>query len=192
MDQNKFDAIRSLAASETTRASALLEVAGKPRRSSDPPLWSGREIAPARCLEWQGSDELFGGFEGGDFAAVFCLHTNDLALWPEAAPGEALYLHKLAVRPESRGAGWTAAVVAWAAARARQRGIRGVRLDTVAGSRLVPFYESQGFRLVDKRPFRRDPHHLVFMELPIEAHRVPPPVGSIELMLCGICEAFEQ
>ena len=169
MDQKKFDAIRSLAASETTRASALLEVAGKPRRPNDPPLWSGRDIAPARCLEWQGSAELFGGFEGGDLAAVFCLHMNDLALWPEAAPGEALYLHKLAVRPESRGAGWTAAVVEWAAAIARQRGIRSVRLDTVAGSRLVSFYEARGFRLADKRLFHRDPHDLVFMELPIEA-----------------------
>lgn len=132
--EDRQRSIRPLCDDELAAASALLAHAAIPRSAGAQALWSPAEIDLARCQEWQQRGELFGGFEDVELAAVFCLCASDPELWPEARPDEALYLHKLAVRQSSRGTGWTATVIAWAAARAKREQRNYLRLDTVERS----------------------------------------------------------
>lgn len=65
------------------------------------------------------------------------------SVWDGLA-GRALYVHRMAVRRQSAGVG--AAVLAWAAGVARERGLEALRLDCVASNdRLRAYYEAAGF-----------------------------------------------
>ncbi len=78
-------------------------------------------------------------------AATCATVTLDMAdsVWDEL-PGRALYVHRIAVRRQSAGLG--AAILAWAAGVARERGLDGLRLDCVASNdRLRAYYETAGF-----------------------------------------------
>jgi GNAT superfamily N-acetyltransferase len=71
--------------------------------------------------------------------------TLDLAdsIW-DGLQGRALYVHRMAVRRQSAGLG--AAILAWAADVARDRGLDALRLDCVASNvRLRGYYEAAGF-----------------------------------------------
>jgi GNAT superfamily N-acetyltransferase len=71
--------------------------------------------------------------------------TLDLAdpVW-DGAGGDALYVHRMAVRRRSAGLG--AVILDWAAATARGHGRRALRLDCVASNaRLRAYYEAAGF-----------------------------------------------
>jgi GNAT superfamily N-acetyltransferase len=156
--------IRGLVTDELNSARTILAEAAQPPRPDGKPLWLADEISLEYCQEWQRAGEFFGGFEGRALAAVFCLCESDTDLWPEATSGEALYLHKLAVRLGSRGTGWTGVVIDWALGQGKERGCLKLRLDTVAGSRLVDLYQSYGFIELDKAPVERGTNMLTFME----------------------------
>lgn len=65
------------------------------------------------------------------------------SVW-DGLPERALYLHRMAVRRQSAGLG--AAILAWAAGAARDRGLDALRLDCVASNgRLRAYYEAAGF-----------------------------------------------
>jgi GNAT superfamily N-acetyltransferase len=83
------------------------------------------------------------------------LTTSDPAFWPEAAPGEALYLHRLAVRREASGGRVSADLLRWAATRAAALGARYLRLDCeISRHRLRGVYESLGFQYHSERTVR--------------------------------------
>jgi hypothetical protein len=163
-DNHHARTIWGLAADELDSASTILAEAAQPSRPDGKPLWLSDEISLAHCQKWHRQGEFFGGFEGRALAAVFCLCESDTDLWPEATRGEALYLHKLAVRLGSRGTGWTGVVIDWALGQGNERGCLKLRLDTVAGSRLVDLYKSYGFIELDKAPVERGTNVLTFME----------------------------
>jgi hypothetical protein len=155
--------LRGLTEEELFAASTILAEAAQLSPPDGKPLWLADEISLAHCQEWQRRGEFFGGFEGRELAAVFCLCESDTDLWPEATSGEALYLHKLAVRIASRGTGWTGAVINWVSRQANERGCLKLRLDTVAESRLVDLYKAHGFNAADKDLACRGAHMLTFM-----------------------------
>ena len=77
---------------------------------------------------------------------------TDELFWPEAARGEALYVHRLAVRRRHAGGLVSRAILDFARAEARTAGCRFVRLDTDAfRPRLRAVYESYGFVFRDER-----------------------------------------
>lgn len=78
----------------------------------------------------------------GTVSATVTLDLADPA-W-DGAGGDALYVHRLAVR--RRWAGLGAVILDWAAASARRQGRRALRLDCVApNARLRAYYEAAGF-----------------------------------------------
>jgi GNAT superfamily N-acetyltransferase len=81
-------------------------------------------------------------------AGVMILLPEDPHFWPDRPAGEALYLHKLAVRRAYAGTGVPAALMDHAAGVARAQGRRILRLD--CDPPLAPFYERLGFRAVDE------------------------------------------
>ena len=75
------------------------------------------------------------------------LTSADPLCWPDAARGEALYLHSLAVRRVASGGKASSALLSAAARRTEARGARYLRLDCEASRpRLRRVYERFGFR----------------------------------------------
>jgi len=71
---------------------------------------------------------------------------EDRIFWPEAAPFEAGYVHRLAVRRRAAGSGVARALLAWAESSARERGCRALCLDCSANHPgLARYYAAAGF-----------------------------------------------
>lgn len=88
----------------------------------------------------------------GEIAGVMILELEDPLFWPDRPPGEAAYVHKLAVRRAHAGRGLPAALIGHAADLALAQGRRLLRLDCEPS--LSPFYERHGFRTVDEMDVR--------------------------------------
>ena len=90
-------------------------------------------------------DELFVVEADGEPAATFTLLLDDTSFWGERPP-DAVYLHKLAVRPGFRGRGLGARIVEWVERRAAEAGRAYLRLDCLRDDpRIRGWYESLGF-----------------------------------------------
>jgi GNAT superfamily N-acetyltransferase len=88
----------------------------------------------------------------GEAAGVVRLQTEDLDFWPDAAAGDAVYLHRLAVRRRYAGGDVSSALLNWIVAHARELGRKYVRLDCAADRpALRRVYEVFGFRFHDER-----------------------------------------
>lgn len=91
-------------------------------------------------------------------AGTIIYQTEDREYWPEARPGEAAYLHRMAVIRRHAGGKVSSALLRWAVARARADGYRLLRLDCLADRpRLRAMYERFGFRYHSDRvvpPYR--------------------------------------
>lgn len=123
----------------------------------------GTDPIEASSIEDRAGRTVRGGVTGGEaelppaqamghaeqLLATVSWHEEDPAIWPDATPGEARYLHGFMTNPESgvRGAG--AQVLQWAAERTRREGVRLLRLDCLASNEsLLRMYLSRGFTRV--------------------------------------------
>jgi Acetyltransferases len=81
-------------------------------------------------------------------AACMVLLDEDPTFWG-LPKGEALYIHKLAVKREFAGQGYSKALIDYAKEVARERSIETVRLDTHQGrTKVRAIYEREGFECV--------------------------------------------
>lgn len=95
--------------------------------------------------------------------ATFRYQLADAEFWPEAAPGEAAYVHRLAVRRRYAGRGVAAAMLDWAAQRARAQGLEFLRLDAdLSRPRLRALYTRCGFG--EHSEARVGPYHVMRFE----------------------------
>lgn len=100
----------------------------------------------------------------GEPAGTIIYQSEDREFWPEASPGEAAYLHRMAITRRHAGGEVSAALLRWAVARARAEGYRVVRLDCLADRpRLRAMYERFGFRYHSDRVV--PPYHVARYEL---------------------------
>ncbi|GLQ08420.1 N-acetyltransferase [Devosia yakushimensis] len=83
-----------------------------------------------------------------DIAGCLYMEESDDAFWPEALPGEALYLHKIAVDRAFAGRGFARQLIDWAAQHAAQKGLKFLRLDCAPRPRLVQVYRDAEFERV--------------------------------------------
>ncbi|MGR9276139.1 GNAT family N-acetyltransferase [Rhizobium leguminosarum] len=83
-----------------------------------------------------------------EIAACMYVEQSDDAFWPEANPGEALYLHKLAVVRSFGGLGLSRMMLDWAAQYAKCAGYQFLRLDCTPRPKLVQIYINAGFSRV--------------------------------------------
>lgn len=132
------------------------------------PIWPLDGFATEEQHVIAAAHEQVGGFEDSRMVACMRLQKRDDIFWPDDPPGEALYLHKLAVRRAASGKGWTARMVEWAVNECRKENARALRLDTVAESKLPAYYESLGFHLVDKPLMLVDEMYIVRLQLLID------------------------
>jgi GNAT superfamily N-acetyltransferase len=136
---------------------SLLSAEWTPR--ADPGRYAQQEIDDARggcawpqdtignpvVATWIARDEVFGWIEGATLLASMLLQTEDATHWPDDGLGDALYLHKLAVRRSEAGRGLGVALVRFAEETARERGVPFLRLDTAPDGPLPAYYARLGF-----------------------------------------------
>jgi len=146
------------------------------------PLLGLREAAAARLAaqgvrQWEpgevGLDEVAQQVRAGQWhvlrdagrpVAALRLLWQDEAVWGPQPP-VAAYVHGLVVAQQRRGAGVGAALLHWAAARARDRGRSLLRLDCGEDNEaLRRYYADQGFRVVGRREAEGRWYSVVLLE----------------------------
>lgn len=113
-------------------------------------VWPDEWLTPEELLTAEaGRSNFYVGAVDGEDACAFILQWSDREWWPEAAPFEAGYLHKLCVRRKFAHQGMAAQVVEAVKGECVRRGVRRLRLDTGADEAAVrDIYLSAGFEIV--------------------------------------------
>jgi GNAT superfamily N-acetyltransferase len=127
-------------------------------------LWDPDELSETDIAKRARAGELVLVFDGETAVACMYLQESDAPYWPEARDGEALYVHRLAVRRSHGGRGVSRLLLEWAASEARRMGRPFVRLDTEMRPALLALYENAGFRRVDPAPIKIGTHIVVRFE----------------------------
>jgi GNAT superfamily N-acetyltransferase len=152
-------ALRRSITGEAELVSGVLTEAASWLEQQGAPLWRPADIAPAAVREDVDAGSYVLASAGGDLLGVMRITPNDPPFWPDAAPAEALYVHRLAVRRAHAGGAVSLALLNYACREARALGCPYVRLDCESKrSRLRSFYERHGFVLHSEREV--PPYHV--------------------------------
>ena len=125
------------------------------------PLWGPNETASEELTRVARDRELVIGRIDGVPATCMYLHGEDRLFWPHAAPGEAFYVHRLAVARRFAGRGFAHAMLAWAEHEVRAHGRLYLRLDCEPRAKLLALYRGAGFVPIDPKPIQVGPHFVV-------------------------------
>lgn len=133
-------------------ASGVLIAAALHLKARGEPLWPEASLTPERLARYYPQEGWRVAWRGGVALGCLCLLDVDPLFWPDDPPGEALYLHKLAVHPDARGQGLSALLLREAARETRERGRNWLKLDTATGRPKVrAIYETFGFQDAGQR-----------------------------------------
>lgn len=131
-------------------------------------LWQEAELAPENIREEVRRGQFYLASLAGDPAGTVRYQLEDSQFWPDAVVGDAAYVHRLAVRRCYAGRGLAAAMLRWAAERARAQGRLYLRLDTdITRPGLMALYEDCGFMAHSTRQV--GPYHVMRYELSLGA-----------------------
>lgn len=82
--------------------------------------------------------------------AVFSVYDSDKLIWRERDKGNALYLHRIVLDQRFTGLKVFKEILAWSVARATERKLSFVRMDTWANNeKLINYYQSYGFQFIE-------------------------------------------
>jgi GNAT superfamily N-acetyltransferase len=135
-----------LGRARASEATAVLKAAADRAFLLGSRAWNDAELDEAVISSAADRHELFGWTASAKIVGCCLAQAEDRIHWPEDRPGEAIYLHKLAVLPGACGKGIGTALIHFAGDLALKRKRRWLRLDTLPGTRLVQYYEAHGFR----------------------------------------------
>lgn len=131
-------------------------------------VWAAERGAPIWPIEQLRADAIAADVAAGRFALALVdteamgtarLTREDPECWPDAVPGVAAYVHRIAVRRAWAGCGVTGSILDWCERRARELGCGYLRLDCDARRpKLCKLYEGLGFRYHSERSVG---HHTV-------------------------------
>jgi GNAT superfamily N-acetyltransferase len=153
--------IRQAQPEDTSKVAQVLGAAAAKRRARGEEMWSAAEVSEAVVGPHIREGLYHVAFDGTQAVGVYRLQLQDPAFWPEIAHGTSAFLHKLAVLPDRQGQGIAHALLAHAVGLTREKGLRFLRLDCMAGRpRLRAVYENFGFRhhsekIMGNTPFDR-------------------------------------
>ena len=125
------------------------------------PLWGPNETSYEELERVAKEGELVIGRIEREAVACMYLHKEDALFWPHVRPGEAFYIHRLAVKRKYAGRGFAHAMLAWAAEEARAQGRPFLRLDCEPRPKLMALYKSAEFSAVDQHPVEITGHYVV-------------------------------
>jgi len=124
-------------------------------------LWGPNETSLDELMRVTHAGELIVGRVAGELATCMYLHDEDRQFWPHVSPGEAFYIHRLAVARTFAGRGYAHAMLEWAAHEARSKGRPFLRLDCEPRAKLLALYASAGYSRVDSAPIQVGEHFVV-------------------------------
>jgi GNAT superfamily N-acetyltransferase len=125
------------------------------------PLWGPEETSYEELVRVTRDGELVMGRVKAEAAACMYLHNEDRLFWPETAPGEAFYVHRLAVARKFAGRGFARAMLDWAEGEARRSNRIFLRLDCEPRPRLLALYREAGFTRIDPGTIQVGRHFVV-------------------------------
>jgi ribosomal protein S18 acetylase RimI-like enzyme len=125
------------------------------------PLWGPNETSHDELVHVTKAGELITGRIAGELAACMYLHNEDKLFWPQDPPGQAFYIHRLAVARKYAGRGVAHAMLDWAAEETRRERRPYLRLDCEPRPKLLALYHSAGFTRVDEKPIEVIGHLVV-------------------------------
>ena len=125
------------------------------------PLWGPNETSFDELLHVTRAGELVIGRVEGEVAACMYLHDEDRLFWPDDNPGEAFYVHRLAVARKFARRGLAQAMLRWAEAEVRMKQRAFLRLDCEPRPKLLALYADAGFTRVDPQPIQVCEHFVV-------------------------------
>lgn len=147
--------IRTAVPSEATAVSDLLTEAAEWIPEVHEPLWSADQVAVERVAPDCEAGLFVVAWSGLTALGTMRIADVDPDFWPNANPGEAIYIHRLAVRRVAAGGGVSSALLRHAAQIATARGARFLRLDCESSRpRLRALYERFGFKFHSYRLVR--------------------------------------
>jgi len=148
---------------ESDEVAAILAEAAAWADARHGAVWIESELAIERIRDDVLRGEFFLGRIADEAIAALRYQCVDREFWPDSIDDPAAYVHRLAVRRRYAGLGVAAALLAWAAARARSDGLDYLRLDTdLDRPKLRALYESCGFR--EHSEWRFGPYHVMRYE----------------------------
>jgi GNAT superfamily N-acetyltransferase len=110
-------------------------------------LWVESELDAKHIQAEVEQGQFFLARCAAQYAGTVRYQLVDELFWPDAAGEDSAYVHRLAVRRQFAGRGLAAAMLHWAAQRARAEGRSSLRLDTdMTRPKLRCLYEACGFR----------------------------------------------
>jgi GNAT superfamily N-acetyltransferase len=125
------------------------------------PLWGPNETSDDELKRVARLGELIVGRVKGELASGMFLHDEDRLFWPHVRPGEAFYIHRLAVARKFAGRGYAHAMLEWAAGEARAKGRAYLRLDCEPRAKLLALYRAAGYSPIDAAPIQVGEHFVV-------------------------------
>lgn len=159
-------AIRQAILADTHLVSEILLEAARWLRKERVPMWRDDELLPERLTEDISAGSFFIGEVAGEAVATIRFQCVDPAFWPDVPADESAFVHRIAVRRRFAGGVVSAALLDWAAERAKALGRRYLRLDCEASRpRLRAVYERFGFRHHSDRQV--GPYFVSRYELPL-------------------------
>jgi ribosomal protein S18 acetylase RimI-like enzyme len=84
-------------------------------------------------------------------AIVFSVRYSDKVIWRHLDNGNSIYLHRIVVNPDFKGQKLFGAILDWAIAHSKQKGMSSIRMDTWAENpTLIQYYKSFGFEFIER------------------------------------------
>lgn len=119
--------------------------------SINQPMWKYEDIASEELLKKYRVEDMKLCYEQGSLIGVYILQWYDPLFWASLQENESGILHKLAVCRESAKKGYGSKLIESAELICKERNIKWLRLNCgTLRNRLRNFYESNGFRMVDR------------------------------------------
>lgn len=139
--------IRPAGPGDRAIVSSILSEAAKWLATRGEPLWLQEELLPESIGRDVESGLYVVGERGGVPVGVSRIQFDDPLFWPDFPLGEAVYIHRLAVRRAYAGSGVSTDLLHWAVDRANKLGRGFLRLDCPHDRhRLRAVYERFGFQ----------------------------------------------
>ena len=87
--------------------------------------------------------------DNGLEVCLFATTHTDEQIWEEKNADKAVYIHRICIDPQHRGANYVGVIVAWAKQYAYSQGLDYVRLDTLGhNTKLIEHYTRNGFEFL--------------------------------------------
>jgi GNAT superfamily N-acetyltransferase len=148
--------IRQAGVEDLDAVSSVLHEAAKWLEQRGMALWLDSELAPDRIREEVEAGLFHVAEADGIIGGVIMFQLEDPEFWPDAVPGEAAYLHRLAVSRRFAGGQLSSLLLDWSRKKTRRLGRKYLRMDTeTTRLKLREMYERYGFQYHSERNMGR-------------------------------------